>query len=266
MYLHLKGKNTESPVHVADAQSMPCASASLTMVNYCTDVQLCRRQGTYASATLAEAHRALLSAALANPDSTMFVLLSEKCIPLYHPALFWAQLMVENRQSRVSRDEGPGWRFSAKMATAHFQKQHWRKSSQWTALTRLHAYVVAHDDHVWQQFRAYCRTQVRAELHCVAPCFDNIIIQPMHAPAALWVGERAACLSRAFIYAVLTGVGAGFGLVNCQHKASTQYDRKMECSKSVGRRPGTSVLRTSITWPLCLLSTILVTRLTALAG
>jgi Core-2/I-Branching enzyme len=123
----------------------------------------CRRQGAFASTTLVEAHRALLRAALSNPTNAMFVLLSESCIPLYHPALLWTQLMAENRQSRIGWGHFGALRFAPKMQTPHFNLRHWRKSSQWSALNRVHAHVVAYDDHVWQQFRAYCRTQVRAK-------------------------------------------------------------------------------------------------------
>jgi Core-2/I-Branching enzyme len=103
----------------------------------------------------------LLRSALADEANAMFVLVSEACIPLYHPALFWAQLISEAHISRVRAAPDSVDRWSDMMATGHLRKKHFRKSQQWTSLTRAHAQYAAFDGHVWAQFELYCRTQVR---------------------------------------------------------------------------------------------------------
>jgi hypothetical protein len=115
----------------------------------------------FAQPSLVEAHRLLLRAALKDPANAMFVLASESCIPLYHPALFWTQLMSEMHISRMSDGMFGVHRWSAKMATDLFKPGHFRKGSQFSSLTRMHAQIVAYDEHVWPQFQAFCRTQVR---------------------------------------------------------------------------------------------------------
>jgi Core-2/I-Branching enzyme len=121
----------------------------------------CRVQGAFADASLVQAHRYLLRAALADPASSHFVLVSEACVPLYHPALFWAQLLSEAHVSRVSDNQSATKRYSPMMYTPHYKYRHWRKGSQWTALSRPHALIIAYDRHVWRQFQAYCVTKAR---------------------------------------------------------------------------------------------------------
>jgi Core-2/I-Branching enzyme len=128
----------------------------------------------FAQPSLAAAHRNLLRAALTTASNTMFVLISESGIPLYHPALFWAQLMSEAHISRVADGAYHLYRWSRVMETAHLMDKHFRKAQQWSTLTRTHAQYVAYDQHVWTQFEAYCRTQVRIVL-----CHD---LQALPAP------------------------------------------------------------------------------------
>lgn len=121
----------------------------------------CRIDTQYAEPTLVAAHRALLAAALQDPRNTMFVLLSESCAPIYHPAVVWAQLISESHISRVGQGMYNGWRWHGYMHTDHLWGQHFRKSSQWSSLTRMHALLAIHDEHVWPQFAQFCRTLVR---------------------------------------------------------------------------------------------------------
>jgi Core-2/I-Branching enzyme len=137
--------------------------------------RVCRVPGQYADPSLALAHRNLLRAALAQRSNAMFFLVSESCIPLHHPALFWAQLMSEAHVSRVADGDYQQKRWSPKMETRYLKMGHFRKSQQWSSLTRTHAQYVAYDAHVWTQFQAYCKTQARASL---LPCFL------IHAPRA----------------------------------------------------------------------------------
>jgi hypothetical protein len=115
----------------------------------------------FAEASLVMAHRLLLRAALEDERNSMFLLVSEACIPLYHPGLVWAQLISESHVSRVSGRRAPyGW-FSS-MRTEHFHAQHMSKGGQWMSLTRMHAMLAAADEHVWTRFQAYCSYRVRA--------------------------------------------------------------------------------------------------------
>jgi hypothetical protein len=51
--------------------------------------------------TLASATRALLRAALLDPNNQRFALLSESCLPLYSPAVVYSQL-VYSEKSRIN--------------------------------------------------------------------------------------------------------------------------------------------------------------------
>jgi hypothetical protein len=97
--------------------------------------------------------------ALTDPLNAKFVMVSETCVPLYHPALIWAQLMAEGPLSRVGDEPVESQRWTAVMETPHFTRSHFRKSSQWVTLSRAHAEIVGLDQHVYSQFRMYCRTQ-----------------------------------------------------------------------------------------------------------
>ena len=90
----------------------------------------------------------------------MFLLVSESCIPLYHPALFWAQLMAESHVSRVAQSRYHIGRWHGQMATDHLRGPNFRKSPQWSSLTRMHALLAVQDQHVWVQFEQFCRTLV----------------------------------------------------------------------------------------------------------
>jgi hypothetical protein len=122
-------------------------------------------QGVFAQPSLVKAHRLLLQTALEEEANSMFVLVSESCVPLYHPALFWAQLISESHLSRMSDGFFGVHRWSAKMTTDLLKPNRFRKGSQFSSLTRLHANMVAYDEHIWRQFEAYCHTAVCPHSH-----------------------------------------------------------------------------------------------------
>ena len=130
------------------------------LTSYFTGVHACRIRAEFAQPSLVAAHRLLLQEALKDPRNTMFVLVSETCIPLHHPALFYTQLMAESHISRVGSGHKDPHRWFHLMGTEHLKPGHFRKGSQWLTLTRMHAELAATDTHVWSQFRRYCRTQV----------------------------------------------------------------------------------------------------------
>ncbi|KXZ49542.1 hypothetical protein GPECTOR_20g396 [Gonium pectorale] len=113
---------------------------------------------------LTPAELQLLATALADPLNARMVLLSETSVPVRPAAAVWSQLMWEER-SRVDacRDVNmdPA-RWPPHMATPHLLQSHWRKSSQWFALTRPHAALAVADRHVSEQFARFCFTRHRS--------------------------------------------------------------------------------------------------------
>jgi hypothetical protein len=124
-------------------------------------MRACRVKAAVSQPSLVEAHRKLLQAALTNPRNTMFVLVSEVCVPLHHPALMWSQLLAESHISRVDAKSEDMQRYLTTMGFGAFRRHNFQKSSQWVSLTRMHASLVVQDDHLWPRFDNYCRTGVR---------------------------------------------------------------------------------------------------------
>lgn len=177
----------------------PLALLTLWVLDYkqlCSSPRaLCRIQGVFAQPHLVDAHRRLLAAALKDERNSMFLLISESCIPLYHPALFWAQLQAENHISRVSTLAHSLNRRSEMLLTDSFLDRHFRKSAQWSSLTRMHAMVAAYDEHVWQQFKAFCRTMVRCALPARSSLWHACLACPHRfCKCALTLAESAHML------------------------------------------------------------------------
>jgi hypothetical protein len=64
----------------------------------------CRVFTGWGEPALVTALRNLLTVALADERNSKFILVSESCMPLRHPALFWVQNMAEAHLSRVSSE------------------------------------------------------------------------------------------------------------------------------------------------------------------
>ena len=126
---------------------------------------------------LVDVTRALLKAALADPANTRFALLSESGIPIYPAPVAWAAL-TQNPLSRINgcpnpwNDEkrwhpdfgagGPGVKADgtgAQPLGPPLPQSSWRKSSQWSVLTRAHARLVVDDATVDALFRSICRSR-----------------------------------------------------------------------------------------------------------
>eukprot|EP00798_Chlamydomonas_sp_ICE-L_P022984 gene22984-30172_t len=121
--------------------------------------------GAYAMHALSKAFIALLGAAVRDPLNQKFILLSESCLPLYPPEVMYAQLMAEGKSRINACGKGHGYdaflddldyRWQPLMDTQFFHKKHFRKSSQWVSLSRLHAELVVADRHVEEMFSRYC--------------------------------------------------------------------------------------------------------------
>lgn len=69
-------------------------------------------------------------------------------------------MMAEAHVSRVNNGRYNLERWNDVMQTQHLKFENFQKGDQWMSLTRMHAEIVANDEHVWSQFEMYCRTQV----------------------------------------------------------------------------------------------------------
>ncbi|XP_076959441.1 glycosyltransferase BC10-like isoform X2 [Bidens hawaiensis] len=106
----------------------------------------------WGQSTMIEAERLLLRAALQNPANQRFILLSDSCVPLYNFSYIYNYLMGSSKSfvdSFLDMKEG---RYNPRMSSV-IPMRKWRKGSQWIALIRSHAKVVAYDDIVFPVFK-----------------------------------------------------------------------------------------------------------------
>jgi hypothetical protein len=122
----------------------------------------CRVTAAISQPSLVTAHKTLLRTALEDPRNSMFILVSEVCVPVHHPALFWSQLMAEAHVSRVTGKQEDVQRWWNGMEYGYLTQEKFLKSSQWVGLSRMHAMLVVEDMHVWPRFDRFCRTGVRS--------------------------------------------------------------------------------------------------------
>ncbi|KAJ1421392.1 core-2/I-branching enzyme-domain-containing protein [Ochromonadaceae sp. CCMP2298] len=91
------------------------------------------------------AMKALVRAALQDPMNENFCLMSESCIPLvsfstWHSAMLGSKSVVNACPMPMQEMEGDT-RWRPGLDAVGFQKQHWRKSANWFALTSAHATI-----------------------------------------------------------------------------------------------------------------------------
>ncbi|XP_076941210.1 glycosyltransferase BC10-like [Bidens hawaiensis] len=110
----------------------------------------------WGESTMIEAERLLLRAALHNPANQRFILLSDSCVPLYNFSYIYNYLMGSSKSfvdSFLDMKEG---RYNPRMSSV-IPMGKWRKASQWIALIRSHAKVVAYDGIVFPVFKKLCK-------------------------------------------------------------------------------------------------------------
>lgn len=110
----------------------------------------------WGESTMIQAERLLLRAALEIPANRRFVLLSDSCAPLYNFSYIYNYVMGSSKSfvdSFLDRKEG---RYNPRMSSV-IPMRKWRKGSQWIALVRSHAKVVAYDDVVLPVFKRLCK-------------------------------------------------------------------------------------------------------------
>ncbi|CAL8472071.1 g11613 [Coccomyxa elongata] len=154
-----------------------------------------RIQVSWGAHELVLAARNLLRAALRDPLNHKFALLSESGVPLYPPATVYSQLMAEDKSRIDSCGIGrtDPWRFSGRMGWK--LREHWRKSSQWFALTRKHAQLVLEDTHILDLFQRYCQNAWDNDVNRWRDCFSDEHYMPSLL-AYLQLGHETDCVGR----------------------------------------------------------------------
>ncbi|KAK3033050.1 hypothetical protein RJ639_035676 [Escallonia herrerae] len=102
-------------------------------------------QVDWGGASMIQAERILLEAALPDPSNERFVFLSDSCIPLYNFTYTYDYIMSTSNSYVDSFADTKEGRYNPKMHPV-VPVHNWRKGSQWVALTRKHAEVVVQDD------------------------------------------------------------------------------------------------------------------------
>lgn len=103
-----------------------------------------------------EAERLLLAEALKDLANDRFLLVSDSCVPLYNFTYIYEYIMRSPKSFIDSFLDAKENRYNPKMAP-YIQRDNWRKGSQWFALKREHAAVVAGDTHVFSLFQEHCK-------------------------------------------------------------------------------------------------------------
>ncbi|PSS04688.1 DNA polymerase epsilon subunit B like [Actinidia chinensis var. chinensis] len=130
----------------------------------------------WGEASMIQAERLLLEAALEDPANQRFVLLSDSCVPLYNFSYIYSYLMASPRSfvdSFLDKKEG---RYNPKMSPV-IPKNKWRKGSQWISLVRSHAEVVVDDEVIFPMFKKLCK---RRPLMDASKGKQNIKLQKQH--------------------------------------------------------------------------------------
>lgn len=110
----------------------------------------------WGEASMIEAERLLLAEALKDPANERFLLVSDSCVPLYNFTYIYSYVMASPKSFVDSFLDVKESRYNPKMAPI-VQKDKWRKGSQWFALKRDHAAVVAFDADVFPLFQQHCK-------------------------------------------------------------------------------------------------------------
>ncbi|CAA7408377.1 unnamed protein product [Spirodela intermedia] len=110
----------------------------------------------WGEASMVEAERLLLQAALEDPANQRFVLLSERCVPLYNFSYTYNYLMSSSKSFVDSFVITKHSRYNPDMFPT-IPRDKWRKGSQWATLIRKHAAVVATDNVVFPVFKKHCK-------------------------------------------------------------------------------------------------------------
>lgn len=119
----------------------------------------------WGEASMVEAERRLLAAALKDSRNQRFILLSDSCIFLHDYGFVYDYVTMSTRSfldSFHDSEYNTKHRYNKSMAPTILQ-EHWRKGSQWFVLIRKHAEVVAADRAIFAAFQEHCKRVVVPE-------------------------------------------------------------------------------------------------------
>ncbi|CAE5957243.1 unnamed protein product [Arabidopsis arenosa] len=110
----------------------------------------------WGESSMIAAERLLLASALEDHSNQRFVLLSDRCAPLYDFGYIYRYLISSPRSFVDSFLHTKETRYSVKMSPV-IPEEKWRKGSQWIALIRSHAEVIVNDSIVFPVFKEFCK-------------------------------------------------------------------------------------------------------------
>jgi len=117
----------------------------------------------WGEASMLEAERLLLLAALQDPLNARFLLLSDSCIPLYNFVFVYNYVMSSRKSFVDSFFDHNDTQYNSKMSSV-IPKSAWRKGSQWFVLIRKHAESVIADSLVFPVFQDHCKKVILPEV------------------------------------------------------------------------------------------------------
>ncbi|CAK9233891.1 unnamed protein product [Sphagnum troendelagicum] len=127
----------------------------------------------WGEATMIEAERLLLSAALQDPLNLRFLLLSDSCIPLYNFGYVYDYVMSSHKSFVDSFVDYNDTQYNSKMSSV-IPKGAWRKGSQWFVLIRKHAEKIVTDSLVFPVFQNHCKVYLFLDL--ALPVFGQLLV------------------------------------------------------------------------------------------
>jgi hypothetical protein len=123
-----------------------------------------------------EAERLLLASALEDHSNQRFVLLSDRCAPLYDFGYIYKYLISSPRSFVDSFLHTKETRYSVKMSPV-IPEEKWRKGSQWIALIRSHAEVIVNDGIVFPVFKEFCKVKIKLYDHDFNFNLDSLLLK-----------------------------------------------------------------------------------------
>lgn len=157
-------------IHTSQVGFLYNSSTAQTSVFYGKEIPNIEvKWGTLA---LLRAERRLLASALADPLNERFVLLSEKCVPLW-PAKYVHDYLMEAETSYFG-SYGTGFRWTPAFLP-EIPLEKWKKGSQWFAIIRDHAMAVINDKVVYEVLIARHEdiTLDESYIQTLIPMLDN---------------------------------------------------------------------------------------------
>ncbi|CAM6096956.1 unnamed protein product [Calypogeia fissa] len=110
----------------------------------------------WGGASMIEAERLLLAAALEDPKNERFLLLSDSCVPLYTFKYVFDYVVTSPRSFVDSFIDYNDERYNPRMAP-DIKEDRWRKGSQWFVLLRKHAEAIVADKTIFPNFQKHCK-------------------------------------------------------------------------------------------------------------